>query len=188
MIKAHFVHMARYNKWAYNVLFDKIHLLSSDEYGQQEQVFSYSIHGTLTHLLLAENLWFSRIVQSEAHELSQLYPDVNVNELWKLGASNGGLHWHQVFACDKQLMQAKILNQCDLWIEYLETLSDSDFGNNFVYKDTKGTEYSRRLCDALTHVFNHGTHHRGQISCLVMQHLGGGQAPEMDFLYFLKTE
>ena len=35
------------------------------------------------------------------------------------------------------------------------------------------------------HVFNHGTHHRGQVTAAVTQF--GGRAPEIDLPYFLYT-
>ena len=49
-----------------------------------------------------------------------------------------------------------------------------------------GTRYSVPLRGVLTHIFNHQTHHRGQVH----QMLGmlGVAPPELDMIYFLLEE
>jgi uncharacterized damage-inducible protein DinB len=183
-LSEHFVRMARYNKWAYQVLFSKVNKLSIQQYNQAEILFSHSIHGTLCHLLLAEKLWYHRMNNSS---LEQEFP--GVNKLWALGADNGGEHWANVLpGADPLLVQQKILDQCDQWIQYMNTMEDKELDTEFSYQDTKGTTYTRVRSHTLDHVFNHSTHHRGQISCLIMKHLGAKEAPEMDLVYFYKQQ
>lgn len=43
------------------------------------------------------------------------------------------------------------------------------FTDVFTYHDTQGHEYSGLLGSTLDHVFNHGTHYRGQISAAITQ-------------------
>ena len=47
-----------------------------------------------------------------------------------------------------------------------------------------GTAASLPFAATLAHVFNHGTHHRGQISAALT--VLGQPAPELDLVYFLQ--
>jgi uncharacterized damage-inducible protein DinB len=40
----------------------------------------------------------------------------------------------------------------------------ADFGRMVVYRNTAGTEFRTSVADILTHVFLHGSYHRGQIN------------------------
>lgn len=53
----------------------------------------------------------------------------------------------------------------------------------FSYHSTKGKPFTRVLGPILLHVYNHGTHHRGQISAALTAL--GHKAPVLDLLYFL---
>ena len=59
--------------------------------------------------------------------------------------------------------------------EYLDTmitkfvteLMENDLVNNLRYTDSRGTEHNRNFGGLIVHMFNHQTHHRGQISVLL---------------------
>ena len=58
------------------------------------------------------------------------------------------------------------------------------FGNTITYKNSKGHSYETAAGDILTHVANHGTHHRGQIATLLRQK--DIAPPASDFIFFAR--
>ncbi len=61
------------------------------------------------------------------------------------------------------------------------TFADSE---RVSYTNSQGTEYRTAVADILSHVFNHGTHHRGQIS-LLLREAGGVPAP-LDYIAYVR--
>jgi uncharacterized damage-inducible protein DinB len=71
------------------------------------------------------------------------------------------------------------------WVGYLN--GPIDLEQVVAYKNSQGTGYKNTLLDILTHVINHGTHHRAQIG----QHLklaGLEKLPNTDYISFLRPE
>ncbi len=57
------------------------------------------------------------------------------------------------------------------------------FSGTFRYRAvTSPAEFEQDLASALAHFFNHQTHHRGQVHCLLTGLVGA--APELDFLFY----
>ena len=71
-------------------------------------------------------------------------------------------------------------------MSYVEGLSDSDLASRFRYRPlTNPVEVEQPLAPALLHVFNHQTHHRGQVHALFT---GLGQdAPSLDLALFQRV-
>ena len=44
-----------------------------------------------------------------------------------------------------------------------------DFSRNLDYSNTKGVKSTRNFGELVSHLFNHQTHHRGQVSTLLNQ-------------------
>ncbi len=61
-------------------------------------------------------------------------------------------------------------------------LPEARFQAALTYRNSSGDEYTLSVEQLLAHLFNHGTHHRGQISTVVTQL--GYSCPEMDLIYF----
>ena len=57
------------------------------------------------------------------------------------------------------------------------------FGHDLHYKTSAGQEMSLPYAATLLHVFNHGTHHRGQVTAALTSM--GYPCPEMDMVYML---
>jgi uncharacterized damage-inducible protein DinB len=47
--------------------------------------------------------------------------------------------------------------------EFLQSYADEGFSTPLQYKSLKGDSFSNSMADVLTHVANHGSHHRAQI-------------------------
>ena len=54
-------------------------------------------------------------------------------------------------------------------VQFISELSDEVIASTLKYKNSKGQEFNKNMGDLLLHVFNHQTHHRGQISTLLYQ-------------------
>ena len=46
---------------------------------------------------------------------------------------------------------------------------ESDFEEDFLYRNTQGLEFQNNFGEVVAHLFNHQTHHRGQVSTLLNQ-------------------
>lgn len=65
-------------------------------------------------------------------------------------------------------------------------LTAADLTNKVSYTNLQGTAYHTSVRDILSHVFNHGTHHRGQIALLVRE-AGAVPAP-LDFIAYVRLQ
>lgn len=162
---AHFTQLARYNVWATQRLLDAIAPLSEDEYRRDLGLFFRSVHGTLNHLLVAERLvWFQRFANGASPKVAldmEAEPDrERLAHALKEGAAN--------------------------WAPLIETWPVERFAGRLDYTTLRGMPASLPFAATLTHVFNHGTHHRGQITAALTGL--GHPCPELDFVYYLQQE
>ena len=83
------------------------------------------------------------------------------------------------------LMQAvqSVNGSSSMWLEFIEKNSHLD--QDVSYKDTEGVNHHTALKDILTHVANHGTHHRGQIATLLRQE--NIAPPASDFIFYCRS-
>lgn len=162
----HFLQLARYNVWATERLLDRyVAPLTDAQYRRDMGLFFKSVHGTLNHLLVAERgLWFERF----AHGVS---PRRKLDE--EVHADRGAL--------DAALRQA-----VRAWLPVIAAWPDSRFEQPLSYTSTEGVTRAVPFAPTLSHVFNHGTHHRGQISAAISAM--GHAAPELDLLFLVLAE
>jgi uncharacterized damage-inducible protein DinB len=165
--------MARYNRWATSKLLTECSKLTDEERHRNCGLFFQSITGTLTHILLAETLWLGRMTGTD---VSQAYP--GIASYW------GGPReqWASVLPSFEAL-QTAMMQSCEVWTTTVAQYPEVDLQASFVYRTTKGEERQAVRWKILDHVFNHSTHHRGQVSAALTL-LGHGQELEMDLLYF----
>ena len=72
------------------------------------------------------------------------------------------------------------------WEPLIATLDPTRFGGTLDYTITRGVPASLPFAATLGHVFNHGTHHRGQITAALTAL--GQPCPELDLVYMLQQE
>ncbi len=140
--------MAAYNRSMNERLYEICAQLTDTERKRDASAFFKSIHGTLNHLLLGDRLWLGRFT-TQSFEVcpldTELYADFD--ELRK----------------QRSITDATI-------IAWVETLPPDKLQSTFEYALVgSGKQNARPLWFAITHFFNHQTHHRGQLTTLLSQ-------------------
>jgi uncharacterized damage-inducible protein DinB len=72
------------------------------------------------------------------------------------------------------------------WTPLIASWSAERFDSHLDYQTSKGVPQSLPFAAILAHVFNHATHHRGQITAALTAM--GQPCPELDMVYFLLAE
>ena len=160
--RAHFARLARYNQWANKRLYAACASLPEAEYLKSRRAFFKSLHGTLSHILIADRLWLARF-ENKPQPYQQL-DHIPYAELAGLRVA-------------REAEDARILR-------VVEAIEESAFARPFTYRNMEGETLALPLDQLLTHLFNHQTHHRGQAHDQLSQ--TGIEPPELDFLYFIR--
>lgn len=161
----HFTQFARYNGWANRLLYTAAAQISDKQYRRDVGLFFGSIHATLNHILVADEIWMKRLTGTgDAPTSLDVILHDNFDEL--LNA--------------RKAMDERI-------IDYVNGLSDADYDGTFTYTPVTNPEpVTQARAPVLAHVFNHQTHHRGQVHA-ALTHMGQ-DAPSLDLIYFQRVE
>lgn len=152
--------LPRYHQWAYEILFEVMDRVSETDYFAQRGMVFASMHGTLNHLYLGDTVWYHRFA-------NQMHHFKSVND-YSFDDYQTGKHM--------------LRERCERWIELIDGFPDP-LPETKVTHNFAGKERVTAFLPTLLHVFNHATHHRGQMSVALTQL--GLPAPEMDLLYYL---
>ena len=163
--RAHFATLARYNAWATQRLLDAVAAVNDTDYRRDTGLFFKSIHGTLNHLLVGEHLlWFRRFAEGVSPMLAlddEAEPDrARLAERLQEGAAR--------------------------WQPLIASWPAERFDGRLDYTTMRGQAVSLPFAATLTHVFNHGTHHRGQVTAALTAL--GQPCPVIDLVYMLQEE
>ena len=162
-LRRHCELMAEYHRWAYATLCTALDHLDEERYRLDCGLYFRSIHGTLNHLLLVDHLWYGRLT-GEPFPMRTLADEIET---------------------DRAALQARLLARGPVWRQYLASLDDEVLAGIAEFAKLDGTTARLPRASCMLHVFNHGTHHRGQVSAAMTQF--GGEAPALDLPYFLYT-
>ena len=161
-MKDYFQTLAQYNQWANERLFKVCAILPANQYMAKRKAFFGSIHATLNHLLVVDRLWMGRIQQK----------DVGITALDQT--------LYHDFA---SLHEARGKEDFNL-ITMVLGLSHEQLAGEVTFKTLAGQDSSMSLIWLLSHLFNHQTHHRGQIHDMLSQ--TEISPPSLDIYYFLQ--
>lgn len=163
--QAHFLMLARYNAWATRKLFEHVDALPESDYRRDGGLFFKSVHGTLNHLLVAEHgLWFVRFSGGVS-------PQLALNE---------------ELETDRAVLRERLLEAVTHWRPLIKSWNALRFDSMLAYTTTRGAPQRLPFASTLAHVFNHGTHHRGQITAAITAM--GHACPELDMVWMLQAE
>ena len=142
-------HFARYNRWQNQSIFAAAATLPDGTRKRNMGAFFKSIHGTLNHVLVADYLWLSRLDSEPCAVRSldeELYGDFD--ELRK----------QRGFTDDR-------LDRI------IAGLPADRLSGALTYRRMSGSgdEVTTPLALVFMHLFNHQTHHRGQVTTLLTQ-------------------
>lgn len=165
MMKQHFMMFAAYNQWANGRIYDAAADLTEEELGRDVGAFFGSALGTLNHLLAVDRVWMKRFTGEG---------DAPASTAAILHRTLPGLRLARE-AEDKRI------------VGWLTAMSDKALAGRFSYLTlTDMRTVSQRLAPALSHFFNHQTHHRGQAHmCLTV--LNRPSVP-LDLTLFQRSE
>lgn len=146
--------MAAYNRWMNRRLYDAAARLDDAERKRDRGAFFGSIHGTLNHLLVADRLWLGRF-RGEPYRPPSLDHELHA-ELADLRREREAVDDAIV-----ELVDGLSAERLGGWLAY-ETFLAPPGADGPVRKEIG-------LLAALVHFFNHQTHHRGQVTDLLVQ-------------------
>jgi uncharacterized damage-inducible protein DinB len=164
-MQRHFQMLADYNSWANLRVYDACTALSDEEYRADRGAFFGSAHRTLNHLLVADRIWLRRITGTGTAPM-----ELNVvlyEELADLGKAR--------VAEDQR------------FIDLTASLTPEAFAKTVSYTPvTVPTPVTEPLGVMLAHVFNHQTHHRGQVHAILTSL--GKPSVVLDMITFLRGD
>lgn len=139
--------MAQYNHWMNQKLYAICAEIPDSKRKEDLGAFFKSIHGTLNHLLFGDRAWIGRFIGEPftAKIGDDLYEDFN------------------------ELVVQREITDLQI-IEWSKNLSSEWLHQDFKY--ISGVDGKTRILPAwvlVTHMFNHQTHHRGQLTTLLSQ-------------------
>ena len=170
--------LARYNRWINGKLYDACDALTDEARKQDRGAFFGSIHRTLNHLVVADQVWLKRFAQCGAD-----------NGMAFASLHAGLLDLPEAYTLDMLLFEgwAELKSkreQLDAAIEQLVADMPETYPQFIMrYGNSKGVQREHAAWMAITHFFNHQTHHRGQATTLITQ--AGGTVGVTDLIALL---
>jgi len=157
-LKAHLSLMAHYNAGMNGRLIETVRPLSHADLTAPRGAFFGSILGTMNHLVVADLMWLNRI-----------RPQAFGQSLTALDALPKPIALTDM-PCPDLTTYEPMRRQLDaLLCDFIEGLGEDDIAAPLAYRNSKGMPFTKTLGLVLGHVFNHQTHHRGQITTLISQ-------------------
>ena len=139
--------LALYNKLANSRLYDACATLSDAERKQERLAFFGSIHGTLNHIMLGDRIWLARFSGQEA-------PSTGLDAI--------------LYEDFGDLRDARAVEDARI-TALVEGLTAERLGQSIRYVNYAGRDCEDPVDLLLLHLFNHQTHHRGQVHDMLSQ-------------------
>ncbi len=150
----------RYSGWASRKLVDAAGELSPEDRTRPMGVSHESLQKTLGHIYAADQVWYSRTVDSSV-PLPVFGAEYTMDTLTE----------------DWVKLQKK-------WEAWADSLSDGDLERVAAYKLRDGTSGQAAVWQIVMHVVNHGTLHRGQVMAMMRQL--GATPPATDLIFYYR--
>lgn len=159
--RAYFQTLAAYHRLANRQLLKALAPVSDADYYGDQGLFFKSIHRTLNHILLVDQLYHGRITGKD-FEFAGL---------------------DQELVKERGRLADEMDRYGERWTQVIDGIDSADFQGTLCYLSTEGERRELPMQVVLAHAFNHATHHRGQISAALTRL--GQPAPVLDIPYVL---
>jgi len=155
--------MAKYNLWANKRIIDVMLKLDDEKLDKEIENSFPSLRATAYHIWGAEFLWLQRLQLTEQ--------PVYMPYIFKGTFEEACNAWQQT---------SQVL------IDFIERqYNDKALEHVFQYYNMEKQSFKNAVYEALQHVFNHSTYHRGQLVTMLRQ-VGVEKIPATDFTAFLR--
>ena len=152
--------MSQYNSLMNDGIYRVVATLSVEERERDMGVFFCSLHGTLNHILLADRIWMGRFATCTTQKFSALANAKLIFEFESL---------KQILYSDFEELHRERMETDKSIEQWLQEIESDILSIAIDYTNSSGKTRSNQLWFALTHFFNHQTHHRGQVTALLNQ-------------------
>ena len=140
--------MARYTRWMNERLYALVGEFDDAERKRDRGAFFGSMHGTLNHLLWGDRAWLARFTAA------------------RYGVAAFGADMYADFA---ELARERVCTDREI-ANWAGTLDANWLASTLTYTSAvDGRTRELPAAVAVVHLFNHGTHHRGQLTTLIRQ-------------------
>lgn len=141
--------MAHYNRWQNRSIYTAASTLSEEARKQDRGAFFGSIHGTLSHLVWGDQMWMHRFAGTPLPGASSIADSPNHFATW-----------------DDLMQERTAFDEVivDWAMEVAPNWLSSDLS---WHSKAANTEMTRPAWLLVAHMFNHQTHHRGQVHAML---------------------
>ena len=156
-----FLELFAYNAWANRTIFDAVAQLPDEQYFRDLKSSYGGIHGTLAHIVWAEQLWLHRWVGKPNPTVPQgtdLKSLTDVRGRWEAVETERG--------------------------RFLGSFPESRLEDTRLVKPSTGGEYVHTYRQMFRHFINHSSYHRGQIVTFLRQL--GVTPPSTDLILYYR--
>src|SRR5580658_4043967 len=136
-MKQQITSLFKYENWANARIIDALSQLNEAEQSTLHPMPDDKCLELMSHILLVQMVWYSRIAAVTAPPIWEKKSFQQIKEIYEVNK--------------------KILTP------FIEKQTKDTLAGYIDYKNSKGEKYSNTVAQILTHLFNHGTYHRGQI-------------------------
>jgi uncharacterized damage-inducible protein DinB len=156
-----FLELFAYNAWANRTIFDAVAHLEEEQYFRDLKSSYGGIHGTLAHIVWAEQLWLHRWAGKPNPAVPQgtdLKSLAEVRRRWE----------------DVEAERGRVVGG----------LTEDRLAETRLVRPSSGGEYVHSFRQMFRHFINHSSYHRGQIVTLMRQL--GAQPPGTDLILYYR--
>jgi uncharacterized damage-inducible protein DinB len=141
-----FIELFAYNAWANRLMFDAAEALPPDVYQRDLKSSHGGIHGTLAHIVWAEQLWLHRWLSRPNPAVPQ---GKDLRDLASVRA-----RWEQI-----ETERGR----------FLAGFSEAQLQETRTVKPSTGGEYQHTFSQMFHHTVDHSSYHRGQVVTMLRQ-------------------
>lgn len=158
-LESQFRKMAEYNRWMNQNLLAAVDKLDPGQVFEDRGAFFGSVGGTFNHILVGDIIWLKRFALHPAgfaslQGVTQMPAPSALGEILYRDIAS--------FAVARQNLDQAI-------IDLMDEIPEENYAQVLEYKTTAAEPQRKQFGFLVQHMFNHQTHHRGQITTLLYQ-------------------